>query len=59
MDPESLRLGITCILTTLGAIGAGALIITRRTADGDQNITEEVERDHRSRLARLERYRDL
>ena len=59
MDHESLMLAITGITATLAAIGSGALVFSRRSADGDEDITDDVERDHRSRLARLERYRDL
>jgi hypothetical protein len=59
MDPESLTLGIICMVGTLTAISAGALVITRRSADGDEDVTSEVEADRRSRLKRLESYRDL
>jgi len=59
MDHKSLMLAITGITATLAAIGSGALVFSRRSADGDEDITDDVERDHRSRLARLERYRDL
>jgi hypothetical protein len=59
MDQGSLTLAITGILATLAAIGSGALIFTRHTAAGDEDITDEVASDHRSRLERLESYRDL
>ena len=59
MDQESLGLAITCMLTTLTFIGSGALIITRRSADGDEDITNDVANDRRDRLERLQRYRDL
>jgi hypothetical protein len=59
MDHKSLMLAITGITATLAAIGSGALVFSRRSADGEEDITDDVERDHRSRLARLERYRDL
>jgi len=59
MDHKSLMLAITGITATLAAICSGALVFSRRSADGDEDITDDVERDHRSRLARLERYRDL
>ena len=59
MDDASLLLAITSIMATLAAIGSGALIFTSRTADGDEDITTDVEREHRSRLTRLESYRDL
>jgi hypothetical protein len=59
MDQSSLALAIECILGTLAAITAGSLVITRRSADGDEDITDEVAQDRRSRLSRLEGYRDL
>jgi hypothetical protein len=59
MDDGSLLLAIGSITATLAAIGSGALIFTRRTADGDEDITGDMERDHRSRLERLESYRYL
>jgi hypothetical protein len=59
MDDASLLLAIASITATLAAIGSGALIFTSRTADGDKDITADVEREHRSRLTRLESYRDL
>jgi hypothetical protein len=59
MDDGSLLLAIGSITATLAAIGSGALIFTRGTADGDEDIAADIERDHRSRLKRLESYRDL
>jgi hypothetical protein len=59
MDQSSLALAIECIMGTLAAIGAGALVFTRHSANGDEDVTDEVAQDHRSRLSRLERYRDL
>jgi hypothetical protein len=59
MDQGSLTLAIEGILATLTAIAAGALVFTRRSTDGEEDITYDVARDHTSRLESLERYRDL
>jgi hypothetical protein len=58
MDQSSLALAIECILGTLAAIGAGSLVFTRRSADGDEDVTDEVASEQRSRLDRLRRYSD-
>jgi hypothetical protein len=44
MDQGSLTLAIEGLSATLAAIGAGSLVFTRRSADGDADITGEVAR---------------